>query len=207
MPIRSQDFFREAESLDLPLNLRSRFQDLERRLQDFRNRVDEIGLADALCVAMDYLKIGKENPNIDRLRKLAVAFGKNLREFTFHLQQNALITVYDERAESVSLMTLHASKGLEFPVVFITGLENDILPCNLPGLTSDMEEERRLFYVGLTRAQDQLILTSSSTRTIFGKKRNQTPSRFLDEIPAHLITRNSLKLGKKKKPTGQQLSF
>ena len=154
-----------------------------------------------------FLGLDPDQPHVGRFLKLASTFGRNLDGFSYHLQQNAAATIYDDRAEAVSLMTIHAAKGLEFPVVFITGVEEDILPCNLSGLTSDIEEERRLFFVGLTRAEDQLILTSSKTRTIFGKKLDQIPSRFLDEIPADLLNRREMKKTQPKKKPGDQLSF
>ena len=97
------------------------------------------------------------------------------------------IDTYNEQTDQVSLMTLHNAKGLEFPVVFITGLEENILP-GWRSLEDDgqLEEERRLCYVGITRAKQQLYLTSAMARRLFGATSNNMPSRFIDEIPPEL---------------------
>jgi len=97
------------------------------------------------------------------------------------------IDTYEEQTNQVSLMTLHNAKGLEFPVVFITGLEENILP-GWRSLEDDgqLEEERRLCYVGITRAKQQLYLTSATARRLFGVTANNMPSRFIDEIPPEL---------------------
>ncbi|HET8569782.1 MAG TPA: UvrD-helicase domain-containing protein [Candidatus Limnocylindria bacterium] len=88
-------------------------------------------------------------------------------------------------ADGVSLMTLHAAKGLEFPVVFLVGAEEDLLPCaGIQGEARDLDEERRLAYVGITRARERLYLTRAAARTKRGKVQPRTPSRFLDDLPA-----------------------
>jgi DNA helicase-2/ATP-dependent DNA helicase PcrA len=88
------------------------------------------------------------------------------------------------------LMTMHSAKGLEFPVVFITGLEEGLFPhSRASGEDDDMEEERRLCYVGMTRARQKLILTSAGRRRVFGEYRSTEPSRFLDEVPSALVSR------------------
>lgn len=89
---------------------------------------------------------------------------------------------FDFNVEKVSLMTLHASKGLEFPVVFVTGCEEGLLPLNVAGMSSDPEEERRLFYVGMTRAKGTLYLTRAQRRFLFGQPCHFPPSKFLSDI-------------------------
>ena len=91
----------------------------------------------------------------------------------------------DPAAEGgISLMTLHAAKGLEFPVVFLVGVEEDYLPCaGMQGEPRDLDEERRLAYVGITRARERLYLTRAAARTKRGKVQPRTPSRFLGELP------------------------
>lgn len=93
----------------------------------------------------------------------------------------------DSDADEVSLMTLHASKGLEFPVVFLIGVEEDLLPHRTLG--SDTDEERRLFYVGITRAQEKLILSYCQTRRRYGAPRPVSPSRFLLEVDQNLFVK------------------
>ena len=113
---------------------------------------------------------------------------KDLRSF---LENIALVTDMDnldEEMDRVSLMTLHSAKGLEFPVVFLTGLEEGVFPHSRSLLDpGEMEEERRLCYVGLTRARERLYLTHCWKRTLYGAERYNKPSRFLEEIPSHLM--------------------
>jgi DNA helicase-2/ATP-dependent DNA helicase PcrA len=94
------------------------------------------------------------------------------------------------REARVWLMTMHAAKGLEFPLVIIAGMEEGLFPHSRSGEDDDeIEEERRLCYVGLTRAEEKLILTSAARRRVFGEYQGTQPSRFLDEIPAELVDR------------------
>jgi DNA helicase-2/ATP-dependent DNA helicase PcrA len=90
--------------------------------------------------------------------------------------------------QGVRLMTVHASKGLEFKYVFITGLEQDVFPHTMNGTKTkeDAEEERRLFYVALTRAEKKLFLSYAQLRTIYGMKQVNRPSEFIYDIPPHL---------------------
>ncbi len=205
---RQSDFnLNGLEDIKLPAKVHEILAQIKHQITQFRHFAPSVGVAEAVCDMMRYMKMDIELPDCIRFLELCGAFGKDLSGVSHHLHQNSLATVYDDRAEAVSLMTLHASKGLEFSVVIMVGLEEDIIPCNLPGLPSDTQEERRLFYVGQTRAQERLILTSVCKRTIFGVSRNQTFSRFLDEIPHSLIIRNSAKQPKAEKSTGEQLSF
>ena len=81
-------------------------------------------------------------------------------------------------------MTLHSAKGLEFPVVFLVGVEEDLLPCaGIQGEARDLDEERRLAYVGITRARERLYLTRAGARTKRGNAQPRTPSRFLGDLP------------------------
>ena len=107
------------------------------------------------------------------------------------LEQVALVTEqdeYDEEQSTVTLMTLHNAKGLEFPVVFIVGLEDGVFPhYRSMGDPGELEEERRLAYVGITRAQERLYLCHAWSRTLFGSTGYNPPSRFLSEIPSDLV--------------------
>ena len=115
-----------------------------------------------------------ENPNAD------------LAGFLEDVALVADIDNYDENEDSMVLMTLHSSKGLEFPCVFITGVEEGIFPSYRSVISAsreEMEEERRLCYVGITRARERLYLTTAETRMQFGQSVRNAPSRFLGEIP------------------------
>ena len=115
---------------------------------------------------------------------------EQLSEF---LQQVALVSDLDsmeENSNNVTLMTLHAAKGLEFPVVFIAGMDEGIFPSQRninSGNPSELEEERRLMYVGITRAKEKLYLVSSKRRRQYGEYKYYNPSRFIEEIPQKLI--------------------
>jgi DNA helicase-2/ATP-dependent DNA helicase PcrA len=88
------------------------------------------------------------------------------------------------------MMTMHAAKGLEFPLVIIAGLEEGLFPHSRSSEDEEeLEEERRLCYVGMTRAQSQLVLTSAARRRVFGEYQSTQPSRFLDEVPSELVDR------------------
>jgi DNA helicase-2/ATP-dependent DNA helicase PcrA len=85
------------------------------------------------------------------------------------------------------LMSIHAAKGLEWPVVFITGCEDQLIPCSLFGSRDD-EEERRLFYVGMTRARSRLILSHANRRTLNGRAFTMKPSPFFNDIPGEICS-------------------
>ena len=103
------------------------------------------------------------------------------------LDEIALYTDLDSRVDGdncVTMMTMHAAKGLEFPQVFVVGMEEGLFPGNRAmGDGDEMEEERRLCYVAMTRAKEKLTLTNARQRTLYGKTTPCMPSRFLSEIP------------------------
>jgi superfamily I DNA/RNA helicase len=121
---------------------------------------------------------------------LSVAEGYDEASLEVFLEEIALISDVDNYSEStnaVTLMTLHAAKGLEFPVVFIAGMEEGVFPHTRALFdTEQMEEERRLCYVGMTRAKERLFLLYANSRLLYGSTSHNPPSRFLLEIPAHL---------------------
>jgi DNA helicase-2/ATP-dependent DNA helicase PcrA len=110
------------------------------------------------------------------------------------LQQIALFSEQDNLSDDdgvVTLMTLHNAKGLEFPVVFMLGMEDGVFPHSRAIESGDLEEERRLCYVGITRARRQLHMTFARTRVLHGGREWNMPSRFLDELPAELVEREA----------------
>ena len=89
-------------------------------------------------------------------------------------------------------MTLHSAKGLEFPVVFMVGMEEGIFPHNMSIMEDNIEEERRLCYVGITRAKEKLYLTNAKRRMLYGKDQMNVPSRFIAEIKDDLLEKNEI---------------
>jgi superfamily I DNA/RNA helicase len=120
------------------------------------------------------------------LTRLAAGFG-DMKTFLDALSLERGIDHAVLAGDRVALMSLHAAKGLEWPVVFITGCEDRLLPCTLFG-ARDVEEERRLFYVGMTRARSQLILSHAGRRKIMGRVMTMNPSPFLDKISEDLTS-------------------
>jgi len=130
-----------------------------------------------------YMKWIAEEKTKNVLELVDSSEGKDLRSF---IDNASLFSGIDEShgGNSVSLMTLHSAKGLEFPVVFIAGIEDGLLPhFHTIKNTDELHEERRLFYVGMTRAQDLLILSSAKKRRLYASRQKQEPSRFLNELP------------------------
>ncbi len=134
--------------------------------------------------SLELLPDGKERvENVEELLNVAAAYTS---PETF-LEDTALLSDIDtleEKTDRVTCMTLHASKGLEFPLIFIIGCEDGLIPhINSIHNASSLEEERRLLYVGITRAQDKLTITTSAYRFVGGEMTPQTPSRFLEDLP------------------------
>lgn len=136
--------------------------------------------------------------NVQELRNVAAA--DHTIPLSQFLEQVALVADVDNLQEGTTaptLLTLHAAKGLEFPVVFITGLEEGILPHSRSIEDGDLDEERRLFYVGITRAKDQLYLCYAFRRSSFGDSEYNNPSRFLTDIPEELTNGGNASLRRK----------
>ena len=131
--------------------------------------------------------------NLDEFLTVAMEFEKEeaentLQDFLEGMTLSSDIDNVEETEDSVTLMTLHSAKGLEFPAVFLVGMEEGIFPgFRSIGEPEAIEEERRLCYVGVTRARENLFLTCSKMRTVFGSTSCNAPSRFLEEIPQELL--------------------
>ena len=131
--------------------------------------------------------------NLDEFLNVAIEFEEEtaentLSEFLEGITLSSDLDNMEESEDTVTLMTLHSAKGLEFPVVFLIGMEEGIFPgYKSIGEEKELEEERRLCYVGVTRAKENLFLTNSKQRTTFGSTTHNPPSRFLSEIPEELL--------------------
>ena len=147
----------------------------------------------------------------ERLRQLAlraVLFENRLADFLEATALQSETDAYDPRADRVTLMSLHAAKGLEFPVVFITGCEEGLLPYERKGEPVDIEEERRLFYVGLTRARNKLVLIRAAKRVLFGQFMQNSESRFVGDIEVVLKEAQEMKYRPpERKPESEQMSL
>lgn len=178
------------------------FADMLGRFIDVANELPPDELAKTLIEASGLLRMYKEegtDESLDRWNNIQRVLS-HITEYTVreetatlqeYLQEIALIDNADENAGAsnhITLMTLHAAKGLEFPVVFIAGLENGLFPLGKADSDpEEMEEERRLFYVGITRAEEKVCLTYAERRYRFGELTFPSPSRFLSEIDTALV--------------------
>lgn len=146
---------------------------------------------------------------MERLDAIAERCGDRWQQFLSEIHIAQAIDVWDERADRVSLLTLHAAKGLEFRVVFVTGCEDGVLPFKWQDEISDEElaEERRLFYVGMTRARERLFLLHAQKRPWRGQLRQQQPSPFLKDIEEHLLEVRRLSIRKKAVEKDPQLGL
>ena len=143
------------------------------KAEDAQDRIDN--LREFISIAIEY-----ENSDLNNEEE------KNLENFLATISLSSDVADEEEGLSKVSMMTMHSSKGLEFPVVFIVGMEENIFPISraISSMSdSDIEEERRLCYVGITRAMRDLYLTHVATRTLYGKTSVNMKSRFLGELP------------------------
>ena len=174
-------------------------------MEEFISKKDELKLSELVKKILKdtgYIKalenentIEAENriANLDEFLTVAIEFEEEsadnrLSDFLEGITLSSDLDNMEETEESVTLMTLHSAKGLEFPVVFLVGMEEGIFPgYKSIGEQKELEEERRLCYVGITRAKENLFLTNSKQRTTFGSTTHNPPSRFLQEIPKELL--------------------
>ncbi|KKT78591.1 MAG: ATP-dependent DNA helicase PcrA [Microgenomates group bacterium GW2011_GWB1_44_8] len=176
---------------------------LYRENNDFIN-LQTLSILDNVFAAIDYLSLLDENDpedlsrleNIKELRSVAAEFADlNLFLENVSLVQQEYLPIETKSnlpPDAITLMTLHAAKGLEFPIVFIVGMEEGIFPHSRALFDNhELEEERRLFYVGITRAKKKLILTLAAKRLYFGQRTSNVVSRFISDIPEFLIERMS----------------
>ena len=180
-------------------------RDFINQIEELRNKKDELKISDLIKETLKntgYTKaLEQENSveaetrieNLEEFLTVAIEFEEQsadntLAEFLENITLSSDIDNLEDQEDSVTLMTLHSAKGLEFPVVFLVGMEEGIFPgYKSIGEPKELEEERRLFYVGITRAKQYLYLTCAKHRTIFGSTSYNQVSRFVKEIPEELL--------------------
>lgn len=194
----------------------------KRRLEKFINFKEKLNnltniltieIMNKVIAATEYLFLYDERDeedkqrleNIKELRSVAVAFP----DLTSFLENVSLVEqehmpdhpkANGEKKNAVTLMTLHAAKGLEFPIVFIVGMEEGLFPHSRSLMDkNELEEERRLCYVGMTRAKQKLFLTYTRQRLFFGQKMSNTVSRFIFELPENVLAKNLKSINKDEK--------
>ncbi len=188
---------KQQESLDVFL----------RKVEDIKKDIAAMSLKNKLEYILEHTDLADaviEDPSAEQkvleVISFAEGFGHDAESFLTEIILGSDTDLYEARAEKVSLMTLHASKGLEFPVVFITGCENGLIPYKKSGEhIPDIEEERRLFFVGMTRAQDMLFLTWAKKRRISGRLTARKLSPFVSSIEEGLKSAEK-QAGQSRKP-------
>lgn len=192
--------FRETLAVPLPKEMEG---------ETVADQMNTIDILDGVLRSTKYLDLYDEKieedrarlENIKELRSVAIAF-PNLTEF---LENVALVEQEyhhdpqenNDKKNAITLMTLHAAKGLEFPIVFMIGMEEGLFPHSRSLMDKqELEEERRLCYVGMTRAKEKLFITYARRRLFFGQRLTNTVSRFVLEIPEHVISQNFEKIKK-----------
>ena len=205
--------FAAAERIDenneIPPRTRSKIKDFAQLILKFKDVQKNYSLQEFVTLVIEktgYLaelqaqNTPESEADIENLQELVNVAGEFVPEDSENvlgefLQQVALVSDTDNLdniANNVTLMTLHSAKGLEFPIVFLAGCDEGVFPhqrtFNVP---SEMEEERRLMYVGVTRAEEKLYLTSAKRRQMWGEYKYYNPSRFIEEIPRQLLETTS----------------
>jgi len=193
------------DAVEIPPRTRAKLKDFSELILKFKDAQKSYSLQEFVTLVIEktgYLaELQRENSpeaqaDIENLQELVNVAGEFVPEESDNalgefLQQVALVSDLDgmdDITNNVTLMTLHSAKGLEFPIVFLAGCDEGVFPhqrtFNIP---SEMEEERRLMYVGVTRAEEKLYLTSAKRRQMWGEYKYYNPSRFIEEIPRQLL--------------------
>lgn len=214
------DVISNADSYDVLSRPAQKLMDFTKMIEDFKKASETLSLSRFVELVMrdsGYVPMLEREDTVEARTRL-----ENLQEFmsvvSEYEKQNsnadlgglleeisliADIDAYDEDVDSVVLMTIHSAKGLEFPNVFLTGMEEGLFPSGRCESDEDLEEERRLCYVAITRAKKKLYITNTERRTIFGKTTINRPSRFMRELPLE-YTEN---LSRKRTQVSQTASY
>ena len=188
----------------------TRLNDLINQIYEMKQRTKKMSMKDKLVVLTEHTKLYASddwNQETKDTLKHIIEVCESFDSIKIAALQTDTDT-YNHQAERVALMTIHAAKGLEFPVVFVTGCENGLLPFHpLDGDVSDIEEERRLFYVAMTRAKERLYITYAKKRKRFGKIEKRTLSPFVQQIEKNLLTHDVAIPGKRIKTGPEQLKL
>ncbi|MDO4811719.1 MAG: 3'-5' exonuclease [Eubacteriales bacterium] len=196
------EIFKTADQYPELKNAAGKLKDFTAMIEKLRGCVDDMGLVDfyeQVCECTGYVRMLQEKndmesrgrlENVQELASSILAFLENDPEnpsLAGFLDEIALYTDLDSQSDAdncVTLMTMHTAKGLEFPQVYVVGMEEGLFPGNRSMVDMDeMEEERRLCYVAMTRAKEKLTMTTARQRMLFGRTTPNMPSRFLEEIP------------------------
>jgi uncharacterized protein (TIGR00375 family) len=178
-------------------------------LETLRRRTADMSLPRALACIVEQTRLSRQlqSQDLEALTAVADPFHDRTGAFASALALRQDTDYYHARIEKVAVMTLHAAKGLEFPTVFVTGCEDGLIPHRRPDRKEvDLDEERRLFYVGMTRARERLILSWARKRTRFGKSVQTQISPFLGAISPQLLEYQTPQ-SMSKKPNHKQLSL
>ncbi len=212
---KDQSMYSVMENIDeagiLSAGPRKKVKDFVHMIEGFREMSQNLGVdefIDKLVNGVGYIEeLEKEGgieaesrlQNIKEFISVAVDFevknpNGSLEDFLATISLLSDVDKTEDKANSVTLLTVHSAKGLEFPVVFLVGMEEGLFPISRAlDSESELEEERRLCYVAITRAEELLFVTYSKIRTIYGRTNYSLPSRFLDEMPRKFIESSTLK--------------
>jgi ATP-dependent DNA helicase UvrD/PcrA len=191
----------EAAGMEgIPATVRKKAKELHALFEGLKDKISTLSLTELVSLIvertkyMEYLmEQGPEGQTrVENVKELIGGLTgsgiEGVKEFLDHVALITDIDAYEEGVSRVSLMTLHSAKGLEFPLVFMVGMEEGLLPYYLRlDNAEELEEERRLCYVGMTRARERLYMTAAVTRHLFGMGQRRIPSRFLRDIPEEII--------------------
>ena len=196
-----------------------RLEGMFRQIKKLQTEINPLDVADKVATLVDRLDIRSDNEKepclgevVNQITQGAEKYNHRTADFLSSLALQSDTDTFMQNAQNVALMTMHAAKGLEFPVVFVAGCEDGLIPFHpIPlhgagGKKSDIEEERRLFYVAMTRAKKVLFLTWAKKRRIYGKSVRREVSPFIQAIETSLLDKKRISI-KRKKPQYVQMSL